>query len=206
MTIPFNADEEAALASRMQQLGFFLRIDNPDPAKIARVWLGVQKISVGVNVLDPAGATYYGFGSIIDLPAFTQLVNGRTERLDVSLSGLSAEIVKIATEQDAPIIKGNKVAIGMGVMSERWALLGPIRWMRTYIAQFLSDSEEGASTVDGTTTRRVTLNIASRFIGRKNPRFAYFTHQDQQHISPTDLFFNQIGKYRAEVEKAWPKG
>src|SRR5947209_6338352 len=109
MSLTFNADELAALKSGIQNIGIFFRLE-VDP--VVRIWLGAGDIRPGVNVLDVSGQTYHGFGAIGAVPAIKQLMGGAAERVEFSASGVSSDLLTIASGNDADAVKGCRVDVG----------------------------------------------------------------------------------------------
>lgn len=196
----FNDAEIEVLKSGMQRIGIFFRL-NVDP--VVRLWLGVGKIDPGVSTFDPLGATYLGFGAINQVPPIKQLLNGTAERVDFIVSGVSGEILTIATGADAQAVKGKEVAVGFAIMGLSWELLGGVKWSAQYVADFVSVNQSVADQ-DQPTVRTVRLSAGSRFTGRRRPSYSFFTDTDQQARYPGDLFCEFTPRYANGFNKAWP--
>jgi hypothetical protein len=197
-----NDAEAPALESGVHNIGVFFRLET-DP--ILRLWLGVGRIEPGVNVLDPAGASYAGFGEIASVPAFKQLINGAAERVDFTVSGVSGDILKIASGGDAEQVKGKRCSVGFAVMNGQWQLLGPVKWCQNYIADFLSVQQAITDNPDTPVVRTVTLSVGSLTTGRRRPSYSYFTDQDQQARHPGDRFCERTPLYATGFSKTWPR-
>lgn len=196
----FSTDEIAALEADTQNIGVFFRLDtNP----VVRMWLGFFDIAPGVNVMDPSGATYAGFGEIRNIPTFKQLLNGAAERVEFTLSGVSGDLLAIASGGDAQQVKGKSVAVGFALFAPDWSLLGPIHWTAHYIADFLAVDQQPAD-VSNSIIRTITLSCGSRFTGRRRPAYSYLSDQDQQARFPGDLFCRHTIDYAHGFNKTWP--
>jgi len=193
--------ELAVLESGQQRIGIFFRLET-DP--IVRLWLGVGNIMPGVNAYDLTGAEYIGFGAIQSVPAFKQLINGKAERVDFTISGVSGEILGIASGGDSEQVKGKPVAVGFGIFNETWALLGAVKWCANYTADYLSIAQAVTDDPMAPTVRSVTLSCGTLMTGRRRPSFAYFTDQDQKARSPGDRFCERTPLYATGFSKAWP--
>lgn len=196
----FNEAELAALKSGMQRIGIFVRIAT-DP--IVYIWLGAGDIKPGVNVLDTTGVTYSGLGAIANVPSVKQLMSGAAERVDFVISGVSGDVLTIATGNDADDVKGSRVDVGFAIMAADWKLLGPVRWNANYEADYLAVEQEAADPSQPI-VRTIRLSCGSRMTGRKRPAYSYFTNQDQQSRYPGDLFCQYTTVYAAGFEKPWP--
>jgi hypothetical protein len=196
----FTDDELAALAADTVSIGVFLRLDT---VPVIRLWLGFGDIAPGINVLDPSGATYHGFGELRDVPAFKQLLNGAAERVEFTLSGVSGDLLALASGDDADAVKGKAAVLGFALMNPRWALIGPVHWSAFYVADYLSISQQPADALSPL-IRTITLSCGSRFTGRRRPAFSYFSDQDQQARFPGDKFCSLTKNYAHGFNKTWP--
>lgn len=201
MSIALSAAEEDQLASGNQNVGYFFRLET-DP--IVRIWLGFGDIKPGLNALDPAGVVYEGLGEISGLPAMKQLMNGAAERIEFTASGVSGEILKIASGGDAQQVKGKRVSAGFGIMGPDWKLLGLVRWIRTYSADFLSIQQQVTDDPEQPIVRTVTLSCGSLLTARRRPSLSYFSNNDQQARKPGDYFCERIPVYANQFSKEWP--
>ncbi|MBW7967586.1 hypothetical protein [Bradyrhizobium sp. BR 10261] len=197
----FSDDELAALASGNVSIGVFFRLET-DP--IVRLWLGFGDIAPGVNVLDVTGAIYHGFGELRDVPAFKQLLNGAAERVEFNLSGVSGELLTLASGSDANVVKGKPATLGFALMDADWALIGPVHWCAFYVADFLSVGQQPVDAPEATPLRAITLSCGTRFTGRRRPSFSYFSDSDQQARYPGDLFCSLTPNYAHGYNKPWP--
>lgn len=197
----FNDAELAALESGIQRIGVFFRLDvEPDPV---RLWLGIGRIEPGVNVYDPTGASYLGFGELRNVPAFNQLVNGKAARIEFSISGVSGDVLGIASGGDAEQVKGKPVAVGFAVMGEDWGLLGDLHWCAALTADRLSISQN-ADDAWGDVTRSVTLSCGTLMTSRRRPSLSYLTNQDQTARFTGDRFCERTPRYATGFNKTWP--
>jgi hypothetical protein len=197
----FSDAELDALASGVMRIGVFFRLDvEPNPV---RLWLGFGDIEPGINVLDLSGATYSGFGQLQNIPAIKQLLNGTAERVGFTLSGVSGDLLTIASGDDSDAVKGKATAVGFALMGATWALIGPVHWCAFYVADFIStDQQPGDAT--SPIVRTITLSCGTRFTGRRRPSFAYFSNQDQQARFPGDKFCSLTPQYAHGFNKNWP--
>lgn len=196
----FNDAELAALDGDFHNIGVFFRLDT-DP--VVRLWLGFGNIQPGVNVFDPGGAIYQGFGELKDVPAFNQLLNGAAERVDFTVSGVSGDLLLIASGDDSDAVKGKTVTVGFALMDSQWALLGEIHWCAFYVADYLSIEQQPVD-IEGQIVRTITLSCGTRFTGRRRPSFGYLSNQDQQARFPGDLSCSLTPNYAHGFNKKWP--
>lgn len=197
-----NDEEIAVLESDAQNVGLFFRLDT-DP--IVRLWFGFGDIEPGINVLDTSGATYHGFGEITELPAMKQLLNGAAERVEFTVTGVSGDILTIASGGDAQQVKGKRASVGFGVMGTDWQLLGSVKWIRTYQADFLGIQQSVTDDPAQPIVRTITLSCGSLLTARRRPSLSYFSNQDQQARYPGDLFCERTPIYANQFNKEWPR-
>jgi hypothetical protein len=195
-----NDAELAALESGVQRLGVFFRLDtNP----VVRVWLGIGNIEPGVNAYDPTGAVYAGFGAIQNVPAFNQLINGKASRVDFTVSGVSGDVLAIASGGDSQKVKGKRVAVGFALMGSDWSLLGAVKWCANYTADYLA-IQQAVDDPMQPIVRTVTLSCGTLLTARRRPSLSYFSNQDQQTRSPGDRFCERTQVYANAFNKTWP--
>ena len=192
--------ELEALESNAYRIGIFFRIET-DP--VVRIWLGFGSIKPGVNVFDPEGAEYKGFGELSEIPDFNQLLNGAAERVEFVLSGVSGDVLAIASGNDAQQVKGKRTSVGFALMDGNWQLLGSVRWCALYIADFLSISQQPSAPGEDP-ARVISLSCGSRFTGRRRPSFSYFSDEDQVARHPGDRFCSLVSLYAHGFNKQWP--
>lgn len=188
-----------ALASQSPRIGVFFRL-HLDP--VVRLWLGVGHCKAGIDATDGAGATYKGLGTMLNLPAFTQLVNGAADRVEFRLSGVPSEIMALASQEATDEVKGAALLVGVGVFDADWQLIAQPTWIKRYIADFVRVEMESAT--EGI-TRTVVLSARSFLTGRRRPGLSYWTDADQQALHPGDRFCERTALYSQETSKAWPR-
>lgn len=190
-----------ALQSSMLRIGIFFRLET---APVVRLWLGVGLIKPGINVLDPSGATYVGFGSIRDVPNIKQLINGRAERVDFTISGVSGAVLKVASGGDPDQVKGKRVTTGFALMDADWRLLGSVHWTGNYTADYLALEQASSDDPAAPIVRSIRLSCGTLLTSRRRPSLSYFSHQDQVARFPGDRFCERTPVYANGFSKTWP--
>jgi len=164
---------------------FGIRID---ALPVARLWSGVGDLIVPADIVEAQSAVYLGAGALLNAPDFQQLINGTAERLEVQVSGVTAEALDIAL-REGPSVRGAKVHFVRFDFDDNWQLID-VEYEAVFRADKLtieSQDEEG-----GGRTRRLTLSIGTEDTNRSRAPLAYFTHQDQQRRSATDRIFDHV--------------
>lgn len=172
-----------------------IRIGVPN---VARLWSGSGDLYLpadGIETVDRA--RYLGGGEILDgLTDVEQLLNGTAARLDLSVSGVTLETVRLAKEE---FVAGALVDIGIVEFDDLWQLIA-VTWTAQYRADKLSvDRGEGQ--------RTITISMGSDDTGRSSSPMAYFTDADQRRRSPTDRFFERVAGLNAGTSRQFgPRG
>ncbi|MEG3086185.1 hypothetical protein [Sphingomonas sp. PB4P5] len=156
-----------------------------DPA--AYLWSGVGDLELPINALDGTPTIYRGAGALLDIPELEQLINGAADRIDISISGVSVEGIRLALE-DAPSVKGASVHIGAAYFDKHWQLI-EVEWLALLRADTLLVA--GQQTETGR-SRTVTLSIGTDFTDRSRAPVAFFTDPDQRRRSSDDRIFDHV--------------
>lgn len=194
-----SEEEINALRSDTTSIGIFFRMATTPPI---RLWLGVGNIRPGVNAYDAADETYIGLGTLIDVPAIQQLINGVADRISFQLSGVSEEVMTTAAGE-ADSIKNVTVAVGICIFGRDWRQLGVPKWMFRGRADYLTINQQSGE--DGQTVRVVELSVGSLLTGRRRRGLSYMTDEDQQERFPGDRMCERTALYSNGVEKVWPR-
>jgi hypothetical protein len=160
---------------------YLIRIGSSPPA---RVWSGHGPLIIPADIVEDAPAEYLGAGELLNVPDFQQLINGTAQRLELVVSGVSSETLRLALE-DAPTVKNAPVHLGRIDFGPDWQPVGAVEWEAVFRADKLSVSRDGE-------TRTITLSIGSQDTGRSYSPQAFFTDADQRRRSPTDAIFSHV--------------
>lgn len=195
-----NTAERAAIRSGRKRIGVFFHM-RPHRSDPVRLWLGVGKIDVGVNVLDPSGAEYSGLGELGSAPEFEQLINGAATRVTFSISGVSGDVLNVAGKE-ARAVKNAPCRLGLAFFGPDWQLLGAVHWVLRAFGDFLSVEQQ--QTELGV-IRTLSLSVGTSFTGRRRNAMSFYTDYDQQRRSPGDQFCERSVYYVQDIEKPWPR-
>jgi len=161
-----------------------IRIASDPPA---RVWSGVGDLIIPADAVEAAPAVYSGAGEMLNAPDFQQLINGTAERIEINVSGVGQETVRLAIEEAASV-KGAKIHIGTARFDDDWQLID-VDWETVLRADKLSIS--GQTSEDGR-TRSIGLSAGTEDTDRSRAPVAFWTDADQKRRSPTDKFFSHV--------------
>lgn len=155
---------------------------------VCYLWTGFADLDTPADDVDVTGATWRGAGEILSIPALKALINGTAERVRFSVSGVSAETVRLATD-DRDSVYGAELRLGWVEFDEDWQLAGEIHWDWLGIADVIT--VESAESENGR-QRTISLSVASSDTLRSNPNLTFYTDADQRKRSPDDDFCNQV--------------
>lgn len=165
---------------------------------VVYVWTGNGLLDTPADAVDLSGATWRGAGRIIQLPALKALINGVSERVGFTLSGVSADTLRLAQE-DKDEVDGADVRIGSVEFDAQWQLTGPIAWEWRGTADTLT--VESAAGEDGSRVRTIALSVAAIDNRRANPRYTFWTDAAQRLRSSDDAFCDHVAQISNSVSR-----
>lgn len=153
---------------------------------VARIWSGIGNLTIPADAVESAPATYSGAGELLEVPNFQMLINGVAERLEFSVSGVSAEVLALAV-QESESTKGASVHLGRADFDADWQLIG-VEWEAIFRADFITVKRGGGASP----TRTISLSVGTADTGRSYAPSAFFTDAEQRLRSPTDRAFEYV--------------
>lgn len=174
-----------------------VRIDTPDPA---RLWTGSGPLYIPADAIEPQdGALYLGGGELVDgLGDIEQLINGTAARIDITVSGVSAETMALWLQEKGST-QGARCDIGVVEFDDLWQIVA-VTWVQQYTID-----KPGLSRGDG--TRTITLSMGTDDTGRSRSLFSYWTPADQARRSADDRIFDQVPLINASKSRTFgPSG
>jgi hypothetical protein len=165
----------------------------------ARLWGGVGNLDIPADAVEPDDeARYLGGGELLDIPDIEQLINGTAQRLDVTVSGVNAETVRLAVEEAASV-KGAAIDIGNVYHGDDWQLAS-VEWIATLRADTLTVASQSS---ERGRTRSITLSIGTDFTDRSHAPIAFFSDADQNRLSPGDAIFDHVAGNTAGMSRSF---
>lgn len=174
---------------------FVFYIDTPDPAVF---WSGHGPLLLPADDVVPTPIMIAGAGELVDIPALEQLINGKAQRLDAIMSGVSEETVAIAADE-ASTVPGCAVNIGRIEFDDAWQITA-VDWEWSGEARGLTVSSQQG---DQGRTRSITLAVVAGDPSRRRPALAYFTDADQRFDFPDDEAFSNVSGITAGTTRRW---
>lgn len=154
----------------------------------ALLWSGIGPLPVSADAVVPSLMTALGGSELVSFPDFQTLINGTAERLDLVVSGVSEDTVRLAID-DAPSVRGADVHVGLVHFNDDWSI-DSIEWENVFQARSLTVSRPAEQ--DGQITRAITLTIAQGDTTRARAPNAFFTDADQRRRSSDDSIFSHV--------------
>lgn len=152
------------------------------------LWSGFGPLDTAPDQIDPEGASWRGAAELVSVPALKQLINGEADRIEVTVSGVSPQMLSLAHE-DRASVKGAPAHIGIVEFDDAWQQDGPIKWHWSGRGGvIITESVQG----DNGRQWSVSLSMASADTFLANPRLSFFTAADQAKRSPTDRFCSHV--------------
>lgn len=197
--MPFISDEDAqALGKGTVRLAVFVHVVlAPTPL---RLWFGLGDFEIGADAIDTTGGVYRGLGELNGLPVLSQLINGVCERVEFSISGVSAEALRLADE-DADEVRGASVHVGLSGLDRDFQPLTAPMWLWEGEADTPRFSWDTSSDPQ---VRTISLSVGSAMMGRRRPRYRNFTGVEQRRISADDAFCDRVPVYSRGSTRKWP--
>src|SRR5262249_43156432 len=119
----------------------------------------------------------------------------------ISGAWLTSEIVDEATFA-APDLIGKAVNLGFLVLGADLQPISPMAWAWDGTADSISIDRNGSA---DPVTRTISLSAGSVMTGRRRPKSAFYTDQDQQARSPGDRFCERASLMAIGTTKVWPE-
>lgn len=175
---------------------YVFRIDTVNPATL---WSGNGLIMLPGDAVLPDDTLVHGGGELINIPDLEQLINGLAQRIEITLSGVSEEAIRMA-EEEALHVPGAAVHIGRISFGEDWQIAEPVAWEWAGQGKSLTVSSEPA---DKGRTRTLTLRLGAGETTRSRAPLAFFTDADQRREFPTDNFFDHVAGINNGTSRRW---
>jgi hypothetical protein len=174
---------------------YVFRIETDDPATF---WSGHGSLLLPSDAILPAPTLVPGAGELVSIPDLESLINGKAQRIDVTLSGVSADTIIIATDE-APQIPGAPVYIGRVSFDAAWQITAvDWEWAGQGVKLLV-----GSQPSDMGRTRTMTLSVSAGDTQRRRAAFAFFTDADQRREYPDDAIFSHVGGINTGTSRRW---
>ena len=201
----------AALRSS-NQLAIFVRVDSTPPL---RLWFGVGDFPIGFDAIDEDGVEYRGAGELTGIPTLEILVNGTSDAVDFTISGVDPDTAA-ATIASLPPIRGKAVHIGITCLDEYFQPLSSIIPLWSGVAARTIESRSPAEGGQNGTIS-LSLSVVAGENTRSRRSSSIWSEAQQIEVSralrdgtpseglPDDKFCSQTGRIARGVVPTWPR-
>lgn len=180
-------------------LGIFLRVDTDPPL---RLWFGTNEVPIGFDGIDPDGVVYQGGGELVGIPSIEVLVNGTSDAVDFTLSGIDPATGARMLDSIPPV-RGKLVQLGIMTLDQYHQPMAKIIPIWTGIA---SHPKEARAPIQAGETATLSLSLA--VVAGENTRSraarSLWSSAHQKALAPTDLFCDQTARLARGVDPVWP--
>ncbi|SOC45771.1 hypothetical protein SAMN05892877_117160 [Rhizobium subbaraonis] len=181
------------------ELGLFLRVDTDPPL---RLWFGVNDVPIGFDGIDPNGTVYLGGGQLIGIPSLEVLVNGTSDAVDFTVSGIDPATGNRMLESIPPV-RGKLVQMGLTTLDQYYQPMTDVIPIWTGTA---SHPKEARAPIQAGETATLSLSLA--VVAGENTRSraarTFWSDAHQKALSPTDDFCKQAARLARGVDPVWP--
>lgn len=181
------------------QLGIFLRVDT-DPG--LHIWFGVNDIPTGFDSIDPDGTVYLGGGRLIGVPTLEVLVNGTSDSVDFTISGIDAQAGAKVLDS-IPAVRGCAVQMGITTLDDYYQPMSKVIPLWQGIASHIGESGQAVGSEDNQDVT-LSLSVVTGEATRSRPSRSLWSSAQQKSISPTDLFCDATARLSRGVSPVWP--
>ncbi|NTI74879.1 hypothetical protein [Rhizobium rhizogenes] len=181
------------------QLGIFLRIDTSPGLHI---WFGVNDIPIGFDSIDPDGTVYLGGGRLIGVPTLEVLVNGTSDSVDFTISGIDAH-AGATLLSTIPAVRGAAVQMGITTLDDYFQPMSNVIPIWQGTASHVSETGQTAQGEDSPSLT-LSLSVVTGEATRSRPSRTLWSSAQQKAISPTDLFCDATARLSRGVIPVWP--
>lgn len=181
------------------QLGIFMRVDT-DPA--LHLWFGINDMPIGFDSIDPSGTVYLGGGRLQGIPTLEVLVNGTSDSVEFTVSGIDPETGARMIDS-LPAVRGAEVLMGITTLDQYFQPMSDIIPLWPGVASHIGESSPAVQSGQGASLT-LSLAVASGNDTRSRPSRSLWSSAHQKAISSTDKFCDGTARLARGVQPPWP--
>jgi hypothetical protein len=181
-------------------LGIFFTLKTTPPLNF---WLGTADIIAGIDSVTPDGTLFLGGGRLIGVPTLEQLVNGKSDKVIFTISGVDAATGQTVLDT-MPDVRYKNLFISITTLDTYFQPVNkPVPLWKGYA----SHQTKHISSVSGNDAR--TMSIDLTVVAGNNTRArsaqALWSYSQQLAKHPGDLFCKNTGRIGRGFETTWPR-
>ena len=193
-------------------LGIFYRMDTTPPLHL---WFGTGEVPIGFDSIDPEGTVYLGGGRLIGIPSLEVLVNGTSDAVDFTISGVDPA-TGAAMLDSIPPVRGKLVQLGITTIDQYNQPMSAIIPLWTGVASHPKEARVPVGEGE-TPTLSLSLAVVAGENMRSRKSSSLWSEPQQIEVSrqlregtaqaslPDDLFCSQTGRLSRGVQPTWPR-
>lgn len=197
----YVSDATIAALKAGGNLGLFFRLGT---APALHLSFGVNDVPITLPSYDDPGTVYLGAGRLVDIPQFEALINGLSDKVTFSLSGIDPVEASYMLDS-APEVLGARTTIGMAMIDARWQPIGSIIGLWTGTADYVSEKMDLETDVAKNRVQSIMLTTSTGDASRAFPNLLTYTDAVQRAMHPTDAFFQRVSRYVQTYLVSWPR-
>lgn len=175
-------------------------------SEISRLTTSLIGARVPADVVEPVNDAFYvGFPGLAALPALKQVINGLSDSVTFSASGISGELAEMF-DMEASLSEGARIFVGKVFWDDRMKFLA-IRWLWRGEGGKFDLHESGGGYSDGKivpASASVSLEVATQQITRAGAELYNWDDPSQQALHPGDLGCERTNLLSLGKNKNWP--
>lgn len=197
--VPSNVIEALGTS---HQLGIFLRVDT-DPA--LHLCFGVNDMQIKFDSIDEDGTIYNGAGQLLGIPSLEVLVNGKSDSVEFTLSGVDAATATRLVDS-LPPVRGADVMLGITTLDHLYQPMSSIIPIWSGVASHVSEASAPVEARKAPTLT-LALSVVSGEPTRSRPARSLWSSAHQKAISPDDKFCDGTARLASRgVNPPWGLG
>ncbi|MCD7109703.1 hypothetical protein LRX75_11710 [Rhizobium sp. DKSPLA3] len=195
--VPDNIIEELRGS---HQLGIFMRVGTDPPLHL---WFGVNDMPIGFDSIDPTGTVYLGGGRLQGIPTLEILVNGTSDSVEFTVTGIDPETGSKMIDS-LPPVRGAEVHMGITTLDQYFQPMSSIIPLWCGTASHVGESRPAVQSGQGSSLT-LSLAVASGNETRSRPSRSLWSSAHQKAIYPTDKFCDGTARLARGVQPVWPQ-
>lgn len=198
-----SAETAAVLEAHAERRSIAFRMMSTPPL---HVWSGIGTIVAPMRSVSLSGETYLGGGQFQGLPEFSQLINGKAERIEFTMSGVKqAELPRTLFDDDEAIVRNAPVHIGVLVFDAQWQPASEIIPLARCVADFTALKRAPVQR-DAAPVYDLMLSCHYGEVDRSRGKEIHWTPPHQHRRNANDSACDHVYRYQQGVQVTWPRG
>ena len=202
----YISDTAVGYLTDSTNLGVFLRLAT-SPA--LHLTLGVNDMPIGIDSIDPGGTVYRGAGVLQNIPELEMLINGISDSVRFTVSGVDATFAATLDEAAPPVL-GAQIHVGFAPLDANYQPRTDIIPIWLGWADYWSAKQTESVDHREPAISSITLVARSGTHARSKQNLSTYTDQAQKLVNPIsgqddDKFCERVARYFQGYIVSWPR-